>query len=130
METSLDAAETAQAQVIDPAALDVLARLEWRGRPGFMERVIELFLETALASVRELADASASGDVAKLHRASHALKPCSATVGAAVLSAHCEALEAVARTGVVPDAVSRVREIEEDCWRVAAALSARRRQAA
>lgn len=129
METSLDA-ETAEAPVVDPAALDALARLEWRGRPGFLERVIELFRETALESLKELADASVSGDVVKLRRASHVLKPCSATVGAAVLSAHCEALEAAAGTGLVPDAVRRVREIEEEYRRVAAALSSRRRQVA
>jgi HPt (histidine-containing phosphotransfer) domain-containing protein len=54
-----------------------------------MDRVIKLFLETALEFVKELGDASASGDAVRLQRASHSLKPCSATVGASVLSAHC-----------------------------------------
>jgi HPt (histidine-containing phosphotransfer) domain-containing protein len=110
---------------IDLTALDELARLEWSGRPGFMDRVIKLFLETALECVTELRDASASGDLGRLHRACHALKPCSATVGAAVLSAHCEELEAMARTGALLDAAPRVLVIEQEYQRAAAALRSR-----
>jgi HPt (histidine-containing phosphotransfer) domain-containing protein len=115
---------------IDLAALGELARMEWSGRPGFMKRVIHLFIETAVECLKELGDASASGDMTRLQRASHVLKPCSATVGASVLSAHCEELEAMARAGLVQDAAPRVRVIEEDYRRAAAALSARLRQTA
>lgn len=112
-------------EVIDLAVLDELARIEWKGQRGFMDRVIKLFLQTALEIVRELGDASAIGNVTELRQGSHALKSCSAAVGAAVLSAHCEELEALARTGLVPDAVPRVRIIEQDYRCAAAALKAR-----
>ena len=93
-----------------------------------MDRVIKLFLETALEFVKELGDASASGGTVRLQRASHSLKPCGATVGASVLSAHCGELEAVVRTGLAPDAAPRVRVIEEDYRQVACALTAHLRQ--
>jgi len=58
------------------------------------------------------------------------LKSASANVGAVVLSAHCKELEAVARTGSVADAASRVAAIVEDFRYAEAALTARLPQVA
>jgi signal transduction histidine kinase/CheY-like chemotaxis protein/HPt (histidine-containing phosphotransfer) domain-containing protein len=115
---------------IDEAVLDNLAQLQREGRPDIVNRVITLFLESAPALLRDLQDGAESGDTARLGRASHALKSCAANVGAATFSARCDELEALARAGQVPDALTRVRTIVEDYRRAEAALAERLPQVA
>ena len=115
---------------IDDRVLQGLALLQRDGRPDIVNRVITLFLHSAAALVKELEEAAASGDTTVLHRASHTLKSASANVGAAVLSAHCNEVEVLARNGPVPDAPSRVGTIVGDYQRTQAALTARLRQVA
>jgi signal transduction histidine kinase/DNA-binding response OmpR family regulator/HPt (histidine-containing phosphotransfer) domain-containing protein len=110
---------------IDEAVLNNLAQLQREGRPDIVNRVITLFLESAPALLRDLQEGAARSDTAVLHRASHTLKSASANVGAALLSAHCRELEAMARTGSVPDAGARVETIAEDYQQAQAALTAR-----
>ena len=110
---------------IDEAVLNNLAQLQREGRPDIVNRVITLFLESAPALLRDLQEGAAKADTAVLHRASHTLKSASANVGAALLSAHCRELEAMARTGSVPDAGARVETIAEDYQQAQAALTAR-----
>src|SRR5256885_9950357 len=66
---------------LDPGVLAELAHMQRNGRPGFMQRVIELYLRTAAELIGELETASVKNEPAMLFRASHTLKPCSATVG-------------------------------------------------
>jgi CheY-like chemotaxis protein/HPt (histidine-containing phosphotransfer) domain-containing protein len=110
---------------IDDAVLNNLAQLQREGRPDIVNRVITLFLESAPALLKDLKDGAAKGDTAVLHRASHTLKSASANVGAALLSAHCRELEAMARLGPVPDAAARVEAIAADYQQAQAALTAR-----
>ena len=110
---------------IDDAVLNNLAQLQREGRPDIVNRVITLFLESAPALLKDLQDGAARGDTAVLHRASHTLKSASANVGAALLSAHCRELEAMARLGPVPDAAARVDTIAGDYQQAQAALTAR-----
>ena len=110
---------------IDSAVLDNLAQLQREGRPDIVNRVITLFLESAPALLKDLQEGAARGDAALLHRASHTLKSASANVGAALLSAHCRELEAMARAGSISDAAGRVETIIEDYRRAQAALTAR-----
>ena len=108
----------------------MLAGLQRDSRPGIVGRVITLFLHSAPALVKDLEAGAAGGDTALLHRASHTLKSASANVGAVLLSAHCKELEALARTGSVPDAAARVATIIEDYQQAQAALTARLPQVA
>jgi HPt (histidine-containing phosphotransfer) domain-containing protein len=110
---------------IDDAVLNNLAQLQREGRPDIVNRVITLFLESAPALLKDLQEGAAKGDTAVLHRASHTLKSASANVGAALLSAHCRELEAMARLGPVPDAAARVETIAGDYQQAQAALTAR-----
>jgi signal transduction histidine kinase/CheY-like chemotaxis protein len=110
---------------IDEAVLNNLAQLQREGRPDIVNRVITLFLESAPALLKDLQEGAAKGNTAVLHRASHTLKSASANVGAALLSAHCRELEALARSGAVPDAAARVGTIAEDYQQAQAALTAR-----
>lgn len=110
---------------LDPRVLAELANMQRNGRPGFMDRLITLYLQTAAELIADLEAASASDEVARLQRASHTLKPCSASVGALPLAALCETLEQMARSGSVPDPAARVVAIAEEYKRVRAALMAR-----
>ena len=105
--------------------LEALGQLQGRWQPDFVNRVIIIFLETAMALSADLEKGSAAGHDATLHQASHALKGCSATVGATSLSALCGELESMARAGAVPDAVARVDAIIEEYRRVEAVLIGR-----
>jgi len=110
---------------LDPRVLAELANMQRNGRPGFMDRVITLYLQTAAELIADLEAASESDELAVLHRASHTLKPCSATVGALSLAALCETLEQMARSGSVPDPAARVAAIAEEYKRVEAELKDR-----
>ena len=107
---------------LDLRVLAQLATIQRNGRPGFVEQVIALFLQTAPNLIRDLQAASARNECANLHRASHTLKPCSATVGALSLAALCEALERMALSGSVENAQAKVGKIAEEYERVEAAL--------
>jgi len=115
---------------IDDRVLEALAGLQRNDRPGIVDRVITLFLHSTPALVKDLEEGAASDDTARLHRASHTLKSASANVGAVLLSAHCRELEALARTGPVPNAVSRVGTIVDDYQQARTALTARLPQVA
>ena len=117
--------ELASDPALDPRVLAELANMQRNGRPGFMDRVITLYLQTAAELIADLEAASASDELAVLHRASHTLKPCSATVGALSLAALCETLEQMARSGSVPDPAARVAAIAEEYKRVEAELKDR-----
>ena len=112
-------------QPIDETVLDRLSQLQREGRPDIVNRVITLFLENAPGLLKELEEGAADGDMARLRRACHALKASSANVGALALSSDCEELEALARAGIVPDAMTRVVTIAENYQRAHAVLTAR-----
>ena len=111
--------------VVDYSVLDALGLIQGTGKPEFVDRIITMFIDTALALIAELNHASAENEIAKLHHASHALKSCSAIVGAANLTSSCQELEAMARTGAVPDAAARVESIVQEYLLVQAALISR-----
>jgi HPt (histidine-containing phosphotransfer) domain-containing protein len=113
-------------EALDLRVLAQLAEIQRNGRPGFVDRVIALFLQTAPNLIKELETASANNELGDLHHASHTLKPCSATVGALSLAALCEALEKTARSCSIPNAEARVQEIAQEYKRVDAALRMQR----
>jgi CheY-like chemotaxis protein/HPt (histidine-containing phosphotransfer) domain-containing protein len=118
------------ADPIDDQVLDSLRQLQREGRPDILEQVIKLFFKGAVGLLEDMAKGAANGESAVLYQASHALKSASANVGAVVLSSHCAQLEALAKSGVVSDAVPMVGTIREDYRVVEAILSARLPQVA
>jgi HPt (histidine-containing phosphotransfer) domain-containing protein len=88
---------------LDPRVLAEIAEIQRKGRPGFVQRVIALYLQTAAELIKELEAASVKNEPGILYRASHTLKPCSAAVGALSLAALCEALESA--TGMAPSPI-------------------------
>jgi HPt (histidine-containing phosphotransfer) domain-containing protein len=107
---------------VDHSVLDALGRVRGTWQPEFVDRIITMFMENGLILIAELKKASAENDIPKLHHASHALKSCSATVGAGPLTSHCQELEAMARAGSVPDPAARVEAIAQEYLLVQAAL--------
>jgi CheY-like chemotaxis protein len=115
---------------IDEQVLASLGRLQTEGRPDIVQRLIELFFKGGSDLLMDLDSGAATGDAALLYRASHALKSASANLGAIVLSAHCQELEALSKSGTVTDAARLVKAIREDYRTVEARLSDRLPQVA
>ena len=82
--------------VLDDAVLDLVGRLGGKSEPEFLDRLIAMFLESALTLLAELKRALADCDVLALRHASQTLKSCSATIGA--LST-CPALQRAGNDG-------------------------------
>jgi two-component system, sensor histidine kinase and response regulator len=122
---SLVTASPAPPDPIDEQVLDALRQLQGEGRPDIVRQVIRLFFKGAVDLLRDLENGAATGDAALLYRASHALKSASANVGAVMLSTRCKELEALARSGAVPDAAHMVKAIREDYRTVEVSLSER-----
>jgi len=122
---SLVTASPTPSDPIDGQVLDALRRLQGEGRPDIVRQVISLFFKGAADLLKDLENGAATGDAALLYRASHALKSASANVGARMLSIRCKELEALARSGAVPDAARIVKAIREDYRTVEVSLSER-----
>jgi HPt (histidine-containing phosphotransfer) domain-containing protein len=116
---------SSDAAVLDEAVLDVLGRLRGKSHPELVDRLITMFMESALTLLAELKRGAAEDDITALHRASHTLKSCSATIGASRLADRCKELELGARTGCVPDAASHIDAITREYHYVQAALISR-----
>jgi HPt (histidine-containing phosphotransfer) domain-containing protein len=93
--------------VLDRDAIDRLLEITG-GDAGFVDELIDTYLEDAETQLAALREAARAGDVASMERPAHSLKSSSATVGAMALAELCRSLEADARTGVVDDATGRV----------------------
>jgi len=116
--------------LIDEEVLDSLRRLQREGRPDIVSQVIELFFKGAASLFTELDQGAANSDAVQLYHASHALKSASANIGAVELSSRCQELEALAKSGSVPDAVRRVAAIREAYHVIEGRLSRRLQQVA
>jgi HPt (histidine-containing phosphotransfer) domain-containing protein len=97
---------------LDENVLDGLHRLSRDGKPDLAKTVIMLFLETAPTTLHDLQRGAAANDRELIARVSHILSASAAAVGAASLSARCRELEAMSRSGAVPDVVARVQLIQ------------------
>jgi HPt (histidine-containing phosphotransfer) domain-containing protein len=107
---------------IDEAVLDQLRFLQKKGRPDFPSMIVALYLDTSPGVLKELETAASAGDTLVLRTATHRLNSSSTVVGAVRLSALCNELDAILRTGSVLDAADRVQAIAEEYKGVEAAL--------
>jgi signal transduction histidine kinase/DNA-binding response OmpR family regulator len=108
---------------IDERVLEGVRALQMPGRPDVVQRAVRMYLESTPALLSQLERGAATGDVDALRHASHSLKSSSASIGALVMSARCARLEAMARSGDVPDAASVVQSIADEFRRVETALA-------
>jgi signal transduction histidine kinase/DNA-binding response OmpR family regulator len=121
----------ANARGVDGSALDhdVLDQLrDDLGGTAALREIIATFLEKTPSVLAELRAAAARGDVDGIRRAAHMCKGTSAILGARMLAQQCAELEALARSGLVPDAIACVTAMEVSYRSVEAALMAAVRQ--
>ena len=104
-----ETADTAIDAGIDPGPLRALGEI---GEPGFVSRVIRLFLESTPASLLEVHDAVDRGDCAALASIAHQLKSSSAALGLATLSRAAAVLESEGRSGKVENLASTAAAID------------------
>ena len=107
---------------IDDDVLDALAELQTPDSPGIVEQVITLYLESSRELKDQLVDSLGAKDADAIRAHAHALKSCSANVGATNLAAMCKKLEGMARENELAGAVSVGQQFEHEYERVAAAL--------
>lgn len=105
---------------LDPQRLDELRRLSPGGQ--LLDQHIQQFLADLPGQVQALTVAVERGDSAALERAAHLIKVAGGNVGAGALSALCDSLEMLGRSGTVADAESRLRQVQSEVERVRAAL--------
>jgi HPt (histidine-containing phosphotransfer) domain-containing protein len=92
------------------------------GGPNLLQRVVELYMESAPTLLETLRGALESRDPEALAGAAHSLKSSSANVGAVHLSALCAELERLGRGGDLRAVATLVTGVEEELVRVQEAL--------
>jgi HPt (histidine-containing phosphotransfer) domain-containing protein len=110
---------------LDQATLDDVLE-STGGDPEFMAELIDAYLAdvpTHLAAMRRAAD---EDDATMLNRAAHTLKSSSASLGALTLSSMSRDVEELARRGTTSEGAALLPEIEQEWFRVEAALGAYR----
>ena len=98
------------AEPIDAAAFANLLEMTG-GDPGFVDELVDTYLDEGATLVARLRIAADTGATEELMRAAHSLKSSSVNVGALSLGERCRSVEADARDGHVANATGRVAEI-------------------
>ena len=111
--------------VLDLGVIDALRALDEGSGPGLFEELVDLFVTDAVAHVRTLESALATGDARLLERAAHTLKSSAAAIGAARLSMICKSIEFAGREGRAAD-LAALTEDARAAW--AATVDALRAQ--
>ncbi len=107
---------------LERQALEGLLRLQRRGSPDLLQRVVATYLATSPRLVEALRDAASNDDLEALGRAAHSLKSSSASLGAGRLVTFCRRLEALAGGDSAAAAGPLVAELCGEFDRVRAAL--------
>ena len=85
------------------------------GEDGFAQELVQLFIDSGDATLRDIRDAISRGDLAAVGRAAHSYKGSSANIRAESASTAAARLEAAARAG----AIDQLAELEEQLCREA-----------
>ena len=110
---------------LDPAAMTRLLDIT-DGDQGFVDDLIDTFIEDATAQIDALRAAAGGDDAEAIVRPAHSLKSNAANVGATDLESLARGLEADGRTGDVADMDARVASVEAEFTAVRDALLAER----
>jgi signal transduction histidine kinase/DNA-binding response OmpR family regulator len=106
-------------EVLDQVALH---RLRTTMGAGFLDELLSTFVEDSQELVGTMRRALTEKDTDSFRRAAHSLKSNAASFGAMTLSTLAKDLEALARSGSLDGAASRVERLAGECERVARAL--------
>jgi HPt (histidine-containing phosphotransfer) domain-containing protein len=107
--------------ILDPAAIDNLRELVG-GDPGFMNELIDTFLEDAPLMLSNMYQAVENGDAEMLHRAAHTFKSNSSEFGATALSDLCRELEKLGKASLLEGTGKLLVRVEAEFAQVKAEL--------
>jgi len=99
-----DSDTRSETAILDPQALGRIRALHTPGGPNFFAKVVGLYFSSSLALTDALRAAAASGDTPAIREAAHALKSCSANVGATAFAEMCKEVELAAAGGDLDNA--------------------------
>ena len=109
---------------LDRAPLAAIRALQPPGQPDPLERIVGLYLQSALKLKQRLQQALSAGDAEELRQAAHTLKSSSANLGGQRLAARCRELETLGRDGRLPEAAAKFAEVEDEFAGFVVALEA------
>jgi two-component system, sensor histidine kinase and response regulator len=109
---------------IDQSVLASLRKLQKDGKPGILNRLIEMFLDDTPPKLAALQEAVAQEEAKALEQVAHALMGSSASLGALHMASICEELEAFGRSGDLTQAPGLLSQLEAEFDRVRDALTA------
>ncbi len=116
--------------MLDSKALENIRRLEQAGQPSILNKIIDLYSETAPDLLARMREAVETGDAQGLRQAAHSLKSSSANLGAVAFAQHCRELEMQAKSGELTGTEHRLASMEGLLSRVLSALNQARKKAA
>lgn len=97
---------------LDPRSLDQLRALDPARSTGFLNRVLQTYLQSLERQTGQMAQAAERLDADGVGAAAHALKSASASIGAKTMAAECAALERLARAGWSPTLAQALPDID------------------
>jgi CheY-like chemotaxis protein len=110
--------------VLDQQALGRIRALHTPGGPNFFAKVVGLYFSSSLALTDAMRAAAVSGDAPGIREAAHALKSCSANVGAIAFADVCKDVEVAAVGGNLDDVRVLVEKLLAEYLHVLQALDA------
>jgi CheY-like chemotaxis protein len=114
--------QPAPAQVLDPAALAEVARLQRPGRPDLVNAIVTRFRDEAPRRVEALREAIDRGDAAAVRDYAHSLKGDSRRVGGTEVGQLCAEIEMLGRSGTLANASDLVTALCAAMERLCVAL--------
>src|ERR1044072_1816135 len=111
---------------IDLSVLLSLDRAQADGEPDLIVELIDLYLDEGSERVASMSNLLAAGDNLSLVRGAHTLRGSSATMGAGRLALLCEAIEHIAKRGLLQDCAALIDEAEREFVRVRESLLSER----
>jgi two-component system sensor histidine kinase RpfC len=107
-------------EVIDPVTFNELASLG--GEEDFLEKLIQIFLETGERKVADIEKAQLTGKYVLVSELSHALKGSAGQIGANTLMELCTRMSHIGPAGLMEEGKHLVKVLKEEFDRVRAAL--------
>ena len=100
---------------------EVIARLSALAKetdPSLLEQIFDAFLNEGAERITVIRESVSAGDAEAVHRAAHALKGASTSVGAHGLAGIAGQLEELGETGAVDGAMILIGQLEQEFARV------------
>ncbi len=115
-------APKADGELLDPAVLEAIRRLQQPDRPALLKKVISLYLDSAPALMEQLRRGLADGRADAVYMAAHTLKSSSANLGAKEFATTCQWIETLGREGKLDEGRSALAKADAQFGELTAEL--------